>query len=297
MKHYGIMKIDFERKVFVMKDTQKILDRLKLQAGYIEGINEAETIQEGIRLIALEIIKTGNKDSIYLFKKFGNYIPEYVEKELPLFCTLLSSTQPLQANQKEQQPNASYYNENSTGRLVGYCRPLAEGSSIEEQKQQLNKAGCTVLYTEKSNNYNRVAFTHMINELNSGDTLMVCEATVLCFSISELFDTISVLHSKGIRVISLADSWLNTKDGVNLNIDMKIIACLDKKLKVETEKQQLESAKAKGSKYTKKLQPNADLEKAILLVKEGKYTTTQIAQMTNISRTTLWRKLKELDLK
>lgn len=296
-----------------MKNMALVLERLK-KCG-VEGIESILTLQDGLDILAKNTIKGGKKE-IALFKKFAIYDSEYVRTELPFFYHLIEEeveskeeAKILKAKQKqgltEEEAKAEIertklLNDLGENRIIGYARVSTADQNLTRQLVALKEAGCQVIFQEKKSgkNTDRIEYKAMMNSVKAGDTIIVSELTRIARSTTDLFKIMAELEERGVQVKSLKESWLDTTTahGRLMFTIMAGLSQFERELLLERQSEGIKVAKDNGVKFGKKLNEKADIDLAIALYKEGKYTTTQIADMTNISRTTLWRRLKNLGL-
>lgn len=298
-----------------MKDISKILDRLK-KAGEKAGLDQManiHTIEEGVDILAENTLNSYTKASESLFRRFGIYAPEYVKENYEALYKLIE----LDIQQKELKEEAKdrgitvvelmeekarleKLDSIKGKRFIGYARVSTKDQNLERQLKALEKAGCQVIFQEKlsGKDTNRPEYRLMMNHLKEGDTIIISELSRLARSTTDLFKIMGELDSKGVAVKSLKESWLDTTTahGRLMFTIMSGLAQFERELMLERQAEGIKVAKENGVKFGVKLKEDADLDLAIKLYKEGKYTTTQIAKMCHISRTTLWRNLKKLGL-
>lgn len=161
---------------------------------------------------------------------------------------------------------------------------------------------CDVIFTETRLGIDteRIVTKHALSILEKGDLLVVNKATDLAKSTTQLFNAIINLSDRGIFVMSLADSWLDTLgvEGKHMINTIRGLAAFEQDLLVERKNEAVRKAQQEGTKFGRNLKEGADVERAIEMYKNNinDYTVTKIAELNNISRATLWRKLRDRDL-
>lgn len=290
-----------------MKDT-KIVERMKKACTEVEGMEAVHTIQEGIDVLANNIEMVGGKKAISLFKKYAIYDAEYVEENLSRFYDLIKKEVEARKEKElikagasaETVGRAKKLEELGENRVVGYARVSTKDQNLARQLEALDEAGCQVIFQEKltGKDTERAEYREMMNNVKAGDIIIISELTRIARSTTDLFNIMGELDEKGVSLKSLKESWLDTTTahGRFMFTVMAGMAQFERELMLERQAEGIKIAKKNGVKFGKKLDENADLDLAINLVKEGKYTMTQIAKMCNISRTTLWRRCKALGI-
>lgn len=291
-----------------MKDTTLILNRLNKDIKRFALGFTPSTIQEGLEKLA-EKIAFGSSEARQLFIKYGIYEADFVKEKLPVFYPLIKEEveeatmkSKIKAGMtKEQIERENLLEELGENRIIGYARVSTKEQKLDRQILALKEYGCQVLYMEKvsGKDTSRPELKDMLKHLKMGDTVIVTELTRLARSTTDLFNLMGEFETKGIIIKSLKESWLDTSTahGKLMFTIMSGMAQFERELMLERQYEGIQVAKEKGVAFGRKLDENADINLAIELVKTGKYSMTQIAKMTNISRTTLWRRLKKLEEK
>ena len=298
-----------------MKDLTKVLDRLKKageKAG-LQAISNAHTVEQGVDILAEYTLKERTKASEQLFKRFAVYVPEHVKTAYnELYSLIADDVIALELKEeakqrgltveevKEEQELLEELNSIEGKRLIGYARVSTKDQNLARQLKALDDAGCQVVFKEKisGKNTNRPAFKLMMKHLKAGDTIIISELSRIARSTKDLYLIMGELEEKEVSLKSLKETWLDTTTatGKLLFTIMAGISQFEREQILERQAEGIAVAKENGVKFGVKLQKDADLDLAIQLYKEGKYTTVQIAKMCHISRSTLWRNLKKLGL-
>lgn len=91
----------------------------------------------------------------------------------------------------------------------GYARVSSKGqetkgNSLEDQKNKLIEAGCAeediVLETYTGTKMDRPKFTELLDELESGDTLVVCKLDRFARTVREGLEVVEELKNRGVKV-------------------------------------------------------------------------------------------------
>ncbi len=164
--------------------------------------------------------------------------------------------------------------------LIGYAR-RSEYRGIDEQVEVLENAGCGVIFKETtlSADTARGQYDHMNALLQPKDVVVVSDLTRLAWSTVNLTVLVDEFTNKGIDLMSVKDAWFNTTS-------------------VNKTRAGLAKAKQSGTKFGRALKEGADIEKAIDLYVNNVdgLPIGEIARICNVSRTTLWRRLRDRDL-
>lgn len=299
-----------------MKDITKILPKLNLDIRNANfGLEQFYTIEDAVESLAKIIAINNSEVARALFKKYAIYVPKYVKENLSIFYPLISEqVEEMEVKALAKKSNRDIFeiqeeiNENKKlealgkNRIIGYARVSTKDQNLGRQLKALNEAGCQYIFQEKESgkNMDRVEFKRMLAHLRKGDTVVICDLTRIARSTADLFKVAEDLKQKGVSIKSLKEAWLDTSDNsatTELMFTIMLgLAQFERKLMLERQAEGIAVAKESGVKFGRKLSEKADMDMAITLFKEGKYTMKQIADMCHISRTTLWRNLKKLNL-
>jgi len=99
-------------------------------------------------------------------------------------------------------------------RLVGYARVSTYGQTLEAQLEQLQAAGCGVVFREKVSGAraDRKELGRLLKSLGTGDQVVVTRIDRLARSVFDLFAIVKQIADAGAQFRSLAEPWANTSD-------------------------------------------------------------------------------------
>lgn len=187
-------------------------------------------------------------------------------------------------------------------RKIGYVRVSSQDQNQERQIKQLNEIGMDIIYQEKVSGatMNREELQKMLNELHSGDSIYVTDLTRITRSTQDLFLLIDKIRNKDANLKSLKDTWLDlSEDNPYSQFLITVMAGvnqLERDLIRMRQREGIEIAKREGKfkgKIKKYHKDHAGINYAVKLYREGNMTVKQICQITNISKSTLYRRLSE----
>lgn len=173
----------------------------------------------------------------------------------------------------------------------------------ERQIKQLKEIGVDIIYQEKISGatLERKELNKMLDELENEDIVFVTDLTRITRSTKDLFLLIESIKNKGATLRSIKDKWLDlSEDNPYSQFLITVMAGvnqLERDLIKMRQREGIEIAKSQG-KYkgkVKKYHKNHEgMNYAVKLYHEGNMTVKQICQITNISRSSLYRKLDEV---
>ena len=195
--------------------------------------------------------------------------------------------------------------------IWGYTRVSSLEQSLERQKIELEDYGVDYILEEKASGKNfkdRNIYNLLIENTRKGDKIICTSLDRFSRSVRETVKELELLEKKGVTVIFLKEKIDTSQTGISqlmLNIfswvaEQERLTMLERQKKgyealQKNEKGRLISKKgtiigAKEKKFT-----NKQLE-LIKEYKNGKsiYNLSQLARLINVSRPTLYKKIKEL---
>ena len=184
--------------------------------------------------------------------------------------------------------------------VVGYARVSTEQQNLDRQIDMLVEFGVDKrnIYKEKitGTKSNRVQLNKMIEELQEGDVVTICDLTRVSRSTKDLLKVVEKIKSKGASIKSLKDTWLDTTNDNPYNsfllTVMSGLSQLERDLISARTKEGLASAKARGREGGRPNKRNEKADVVEMLYKKG-YKITDIAKKTELSRATIYRILKD----
>jgi len=223
-----------------------------------------------------------------------NMIMEKITKKLP------KQEEPINPEEPAKVIEVSEEQDVTKPRVIGYARVSTREQNLGRQIKALKDFGCDLILEEKKTgkNLDRIELQNLLNIAKAGDTIVVSELTRISRSTADLHNLVNELDAKGVQFKSLKESWIDTTTAHGRLIFTMLagVAQFERELMLERQAEGIEVAKARGVKFGRKLDKDANLARAIELYKEGKYPAGEVAKMCNISRATLYRRLRDLDL-
>ena len=187
-------------------------------------------------------------------------------------------------------------------RKIGYIRVSSTSQNPSRQFQQLNEIGMDISFEEKVSGAakDREQLQKMLEDLQEGDIIYVTDLTRITRSTQNLFELIDLIRRKKASLKSLKDTWLDlSEDNPYSQFLITVMAGvnqLERDLIRMRQREGIELAKKEGKfkgrlkKYHKN---HAGMKYAVKLYKEGGMTVNQICEITNVSRSSLYRRLSE----
>ena len=188
-------------------------------------------------------------------------------------------------------------------KVYGYMRVSTLEQNTDRQEEIL-KNECDFILEEKQSGKDlkgRPVLIKLLNDLSEGDTLIVLSLDRLARSTQDLLNIIKILQEKNVSFKSLKENLIigNRLDPYN-KFYLTILSALSEMERALIKERQAEGIRinrAKGLAYGRK--PTADnilkaaSEFYLNQKTESKLSVTQVAKIYGISKTTLYKYLKE----
>ena len=180
--------------------------------------------------------------------------------------------------------------------LIGYARVSTSDQTLDLQKDALEKAGCSKIFTDTASGAKaeRIGLDEALNYVRSGDTLVVWKLDRLGRSLPHLIETITGLNNRGIGFKSVTEAIDTTTSGVKLIFHIfGALAEFERDIIRERTQAGLNAARSRGRKggRPKSLTPKK-AQMAEALYKDKNNTIDEICKTLNVSRATLYRYVK-----
>jgi DNA invertase Pin-like site-specific DNA recombinase len=182
---------------------------------------------------------------------------------------------------------------------IGYARVSTKDQNLDLQIRDLKNEGCERIFQEKkSSRIERQELNKMIEQLRSGDTVVVWKLDRLGRTTLELIKLIQSFNEKNIKFKSIQDNFIDTTspNGKLIFAIFSALAEHEREVISERTKAGLESARARGrlGGRPKGLSNEAKMKAsaAVTLYNKG-VSISQILETINIkSKSTLYRYLR-----
>lgn len=182
---------------------------------------------------------------------------------------------------------------------IGYARVSTLDQNPELQLDELKKAGCKKIYSDKASGVktDRPDLQDMIKNLREGDVVVVWKLDRLGRSLKHLLEIIEDFENKGVGFISLTEGFDTTTSGGKMMFSIfGALGEFERNLIRERTQAGLQAARARGKKGGRQKKLTA---KDVKVMKEmydnKKIPVTEICKRFEISRPTLHRYLATIN--
>jgi DNA invertase Pin-like site-specific DNA recombinase len=180
--------------------------------------------------------------------------------------------------------------------LIGYARVSTHEQTLDLQKDALEKAGCTKLFTDTASEAmaERKGLDEALNYVRKGDTLVVWRLDRLGRSLPHLITTMTGLEERGIGFKSLTENIDTTTSGGKLIFHIfGALAEFERNLIRERTTAGLSAARARGRRGGRpKSLTGKQLSIAHALYNNKENSIAEICRTLKVSRPTLYRSIK-----
>ena len=181
---------------------------------------------------------------------------------------------------------------------IGYARVSTRDQSLDGQIDTLNEYGCERIFSEKvsGRKKKRTELDKCLDYLRDGDTLVIYKLDRLGRTTKQLIELSQWLENNHIN-LHIIDMNVSTKDamGKMFFTMMSAFAELEANLLSERTKKGLAAARSRGRKGGRPSLPDHKKREIKFLYDEQKLTGEEIAKRTGVSRSSVYRAIKEID--
>ena len=180
--------------------------------------------------------------------------------------------------------------------VYGYARVSTVDQNLDRQKDALCAYGVDRLFCEKISGAkkSRPELDRMLSLLERGDSVVIESLSRLGRSVKNLSELMEMFNEKGIRLISLKESIDTTSaTGRLLFTIISSLAAVERETLIERTNEGLAAARARGKLGGRPKMDEDKLKKAVALYRTGQYSLADIQTMTGVSKSTLYRALKQ----
>jgi DNA invertase Pin-like site-specific DNA recombinase len=182
----------------------------------------------------------------------------------------------------------------------GYARVSTEDQSLNMQIDAFKKYGVDEVFQEKMSGTKkeRPQLDRMLAKLKKGDKVVVYKLDRISRSTKHLIELTELFAEKGVEFVSIQDNIdTSTAMGRFFFTIMAGVAQLERDIISDRTKAGLESARARGRNGGRPAADQSAIDQALTFYDSKKYTVPEITKMTGVSKTTLYKYVKERQTK
>jgi len=180
---------------------------------------------------------------------------------------------------------------------IGYARVSSGEQNLDLQRDALTVAGCSIIHEDEGVSgvaRRRPGLDQALTMLKQGDTLVTWRLDRLGRSLPHLIELVSALQDRGCGFVSLNEAIDTSSAGGKLVFHiMGALAEFERALIVERTRAGMTSARKRGRHLGRpRVLSGAQLDKAREEIAGDRETTASMASLLGVSRSTLWRALR-----
>lgn len=177
---------------------------------------------------------------------------------------------------------------------VAYIRVSTAEQNLERQRENLSPYHIERWFEEKvsGKNTQREQLRHMLEFVREGDTVYVNDFSRLSRSVNDLLNLVSDLASKGVRLVSIKETFdTSTPTGTLMITLIGAINEFERQNMLERQREGIAIAKRQGKYRGRKALELEGFEEVYLLWKCGSISAVKAAEALSISRGTWYNKV------
>ena len=180
----------------------------------------------------------------------------------------------------------------------GYCRVSSRDQNLDRQIEALREQGIEDghIFCDKISGVreHKPGFEEMMTHLREGDTVLVLSFDRLARSVKQLLEIVETFEKMGVNLVSVHEKIdTNTPQGRLFFTISAAFAAFEREVIRERQREGIAVAKEQGRIQGRPRVDAESLEQAVTLYQSGKYSVSKIAEMTGVSRNSLYRALGE----
>ena len=180
--------------------------------------------------------------------------------------------------------------------LLGYARVSTTDQDLDGQRQRLRDAGAMRVFEDviSGKTIDRPGLTDLLDFARPGDAVCVVRLDRLGRSLRQLLDTVELLKSRGIGLLSLEEKIDTSSAAGELVFHVfGAIAHFERRLIGERTRDGLAAARARGSKPGRPPVNDQAIDAAFKLIAAG-LSPTIAARQLGLGRSTVYRSLQSI---
>lgn len=181
------------------------------------------------------------------------------------------------------------------GLVFGYARVSTKGQDLTVQLSKLSEHGVDRVYSEKlsGKNKNRPELEKMIEQLRTGDTVVITKIDRLARNMRDFQNIVHELTERGVT-LKILDQNIDTssaQDKLFMNM-LSMFAEFERTMILERQREGIEHAKSKGV-YKGRKPISEDKKAQVLELAANDVKKSEIQKVTGVGKTSIFKILKE----
>ena len=137
----------------------------------------------------------------------------------------------------------------------------------------------------------RPELDRMLEELEEGDVVYIASIDRLSRSTKDLLDIVGIIRDKGAYLVSIKDSWLDTRESNPMSefllTVMGAMGQLERDMITARIQEGVKAAQARGVKFGRPRGWSKEVQKAVKMYLKGGKSMREVEKLTGVSRSTI----------
>lgn len=142
----------------------------------------------------------------------------------------------------------------------------------------------------------RPELDRMLEELEEGDVVYIASIDRLSRSTKDLLDIVGIIRDKGAYLVSIKDSWLDTRESNPMSefllTVMGAMGQLERDMITARIQEGVKAAQARGVKFGRPRGWSKEVQKAVKMYLKGGKSMREVEKITGVSRSTISKALR-----
>lgn len=142
----------------------------------------------------------------------------------------------------------------------------------------------------------RPELDRMLEELEEGDVVYIASIDRLSRSTKDLLDIVGIIRDKGAYLVSIKDSWLDTRESNPMSefllTVMGAMGQLERDMITARIQEGVKAAQARGVKFGRPRGWSKEVQKAVKMYLKGGKSMREVEKLTGVSRSTISKALR-----
>lgn len=180
--------------------------------------------------------------------------------------------------------------------IFGYARVSTQDQNLDLQLDALKQYGSARIFEEKmtGTKRERPQLEELLRYLRDGDTVVVWKLDRIGRSMKDLMELVNGFHDHGVNFVSLKENIdTTTATGKLIFHIFASLSEFERDMLSERTKAGLQSARARGRKGGRPSKGKDKVALALKMYDSKQYSVTEIVDATGISKTSLYRFVRE----
>ena len=144
----------------------------------------------------------------------------------------------------------------------------------------------------------RPELDRMLDELQAGDVVYIASIDRLSRSTKDLLEIVDIIRNKGAYLVSIKDSWLDTRDSNPMSefllTIMGAMGQLERDMITARIREGVRAAQDRGVKFGRPRGWSKEVQRAVKMYLKGGKSMREVEKLTGVSKSTISKALKTM---